>query len=245
MKLKEIYDFLDTISPFNLQETWDNSGLNVGLLESEINKVYLSLDIDNELLEQVEPNTLIITHHPIIFGGLTSLDFSKYPSNLIQTMLKKEIAHIAMHTNFDKTHLNRYVFEQILGFKIDTTFDDGYILQTKADISKESLFTLLSEKLQLDYIRTVNPKEYISSIAMVTGSGASMMDKITADCFLTGDLKYHDAMKAMSQNLMMIDIGHFESELFFGEILASELKVLPILAIITNSKNPFVTFGCK
>jgi len=48
-------------------------------------------------------------------------------------------------------------------------------------------------------------------------------------------------MKAMSENLMMVDIGHYESEKFFAEIMMGELKVLPILAIIANSKNPFHT----
>jgi len=38
---------------------------------------------------------------------------------------------------------------------------------------------------------------------------------------------------------MMVDIGHYESEKFFAEILLEELKVLPILVIIANSKNPF------
>jgi putative NIF3 family GTP cyclohydrolase 1 type 2 len=46
-------------------------------------------------------------------------------------------------------------------------------------------------------------------------------------------------MKALSEDLMMIDIGHYESECFFGEILYTELKILGILAIITKSKNPF------
>ena len=38
---------------------------------------------------------------------------------------------------------------------------------------------------------------------------------------------------------MMVDIGHYESEKFFAEIILDELKVLPLLAIISNSKNPF------
>jgi putative NIF3 family GTP cyclohydrolase 1 type 2 len=46
-------------------------------------------------------------------------------------------------------------------------------------------------------------------------------------------------MKAMSENLMMVDIGHYESEKFFAQIILDELKVLPLLAIIANSKNPF------
>jgi putative NIF3 family GTP cyclohydrolase 1 type 2 len=38
---------------------------------------------------------------------------------------------------------------------------------------------------------------------------------------------------------MMVEIGHYESERFFAEILLDELKGLDILAIIANSKNPF------
>jgi len=46
-------------------------------------------------------------------------------------------------------------------------------------------------------------------------------------------------MKAMSQNLMMVDIGHYESEQFFAEILKVELENLGLLGIIAQSKNPF------
>ena len=104
---------------------------------------------------------------------------------------------------------------------------------------KDELLKLLKERLGLERLRVVSPKQKITSIALTTGAGASLMDEVDADCFLTGDIKYHDAMKAMSENLMMVDIGHYESEKFFAEILLEELKVLPILAIIANSKNPF------
>lgn len=237
MKLLEIYNFLDSMSPFYLQEKWDNSGLNVGSLQSDIVKIYLSLDIDSELLDQVEPNSLIVTHHPLIFGGLTSLDFSKYPSNFIKIMIEKNISHIAMHTNFDKTHLNRYVFENILGFEAQSSND--YVCKTDCNLKQDELFNIIKEKLGARSIKVVNTKEIIKSLALVTGSGASMIDEIEADCFLTGDIKYHDAMKAKNQNMMMIDIGHYESEKFFADILYHELQVLPILAIIQNSKNPF------
>jgi putative NIF3 family GTP cyclohydrolase 1 type 2 len=56
---------------------------------------------------------------------------------------------------------------------------------------------------------------------------------------LTGDIKYHDAMKAMSQDLMMVDIGHYESEKFFVDVMMEELKNLGHLGIISQSKKPF------
>ena len=237
MKLEEIYKNLDEISPFELQEKWDNSGLIVGDFDQEISTVVVSLDIDAELIDASDEGVLFIVHHPLIFSGITTLDFSKYPANLLRTMIKKDQACIALHTNFDKTHLNSYVFEKVLGFETRTCED--FICTSTGAWSLEELTTHIKEKLQLSTLKVVAPKEHISSISLTTGAGASLMDSVTSDCFLTGDIKYHDAMKAQSQNLMMIEIGHYESEQFFSEILAEELKLLPLLAIITNSKNPF------
>ena len=76
-------------------------------------------------------------------------------------------------------------------------------------------------------------------MALTTGSGCSLIPKIEADCFLTGDIKYHDAMQAKALNLSLIDIGHYESEQFFAKILEQYLKNLGLEAIITQSKNPF------
>lgn len=237
MKISAIYSFLDKLSPFNTQEKWDNSGLNIGSMNDEVSKIYISLDIDFELIENIEPNSLIITHHPIIFGALSELDYSKYPANIIKIMVKKDISIIAMHTNFDKSHLNKFVFEDILGFVMDR--NDSFVATSKGNWTQKELISILQDKLCLEHIKVVNPKDIINTIAMTTGSGASLMDIVNADCFLTGDIKYHDAMKAKSQNLMMVDIGHFESERFFVECLSTHLKLLPILGIISNSKNPF------
>jgi len=239
MKLQEVYDFLDKISPFELQEKWDNSGLIVGDMTRDVSEVVVALDIDNEMIESTKEGTLFIVHHPLIFGKLTQLDFAKYPSNLIEKMILKKQSLIAMHTNFDQTHLNKYVFEKVLGFKIDT--QKPFLCTTKGEWKYKELLTLIKEKLNLPTLKVIGKKETIRSIALTTGAGASLMDEVEADCFLTGDIKYHDAMKAMSENLMMIDIGHYESEHYFAEILLEELKVLPILAIIANSKNPFHT----
>ncbi len=237
MKISTIYSFLDDLSPFNSQEKWDNSGLNIGSQNDIVERVYLSLDIDMEMIENIEPNSLIITHHPLIFSGLTELNYEKYPANIVKIMIQKNISLIAMHTNFDKSHLNKFVFENILGFSTDK--NDDFVATCKGNWTKEELVDILQNKLLLEHVKVVNPKDKINSLAMVTGSGASFLDKITTDCFLTGDIKYHDAMKAKSQNLMMIDIGHYESESFFVDCMVMHLKLLPILGIISNSKNPF------
>ena len=70
MKISEIYAILDEIAPFCDQESWDNSGLILGDFKSECERIYLSLDLDSALVENAKPNSLFITHHPLIFKGL-------------------------------------------------------------------------------------------------------------------------------------------------------------------------------
>jgi dinuclear metal center YbgI/SA1388 family protein len=238
MKISDIYALLDEISPFALQENWDNSGLNIGAYDKDVSAIYLSLDVDRELLEKLPKNTLLITHHPLIFTPLKSINTKEYPANLIEIMIQKDISLISMHTNFDKTHLNRYVFEDILGFK--TTLSDNFVLYANIENSDfKTLYKKVCDKLSLGEANFVDTKSNIEKIALTTGSGASLISTIKADCFLTGDIKYHDAMMAKSISLSMIDISHFHSEKYFAELLNKNLKITTIPVIISNSKNPF------
>ncbi len=237
MKLREILNYLNELSPFELQESWDNSGLIVGHLDSRIESIVVSLDIDKTMIETAKEGTLFIVHHPLIFGKLSELDFERYPANLIEQIILKKQSVIAMHTNFDQTHLNRYVFSEILDLAPER--EEPYLCEARVDWSLDDLKERLKEGFGLEVLRVVAPKERIGSIALCTGAGASMMDRVEAECFLTGDIKYHDAMKAMSQGLMMVDIGHWESERFFAKLMERQLKTLPISVIILPSKNPF------
>jgi len=237
MKFGEIYQFLDEISPFETQESWDNSGLQVGSFDDEIGQICLCLDVDSELLEQLPCHTLIVAHHPLIFKGIGSFDTKKYPSNLIATMIKKDISMIAMHTNADQSHLNRYVCQRVLGWEI--LEHEGFVCTCKFEGSLEDLALHVKSSLGIENLRVSDSGKSIKKVALTTGSGGSLIDEVDADCFLTGDLKYHTAIEALANGLSLMDIGHFESERYFGDALKEDLKNLPIQVIMSNSKNPF------
>lgn len=237
MKISQIYEFLDNLSPFELQESWDNSGLLLGDFNQEVKKIMLSIDVDEALIDSMEDGTLLITHHPLIFGGLKQLEFNKYPANLIQKMIRKNISNIAMHTNFDHTHLNEYVATEILGYEIAQK--NGFVAYLDVDEDFDSFAKKVALAFGLPHAKCVKSSGRVKRVALTTGSGCSLLKSIDADCFLTGDVKYHDAMEAMSINLSLIDIGHFESERFFAQILHEHLKILGLEAIISSSKNPF------
>jgi len=237
MKISEIYSYLDELSPFEIQEKWDNSGLLVGDMNQEISQIALSIDVDEKLIDSLEENTLLITHHPIIFSGLKQLEFNKYPANLLHKMIEKNISNIAMHTNFDQTHLNDYVATEVLGYKI--VDKDAFIAYIDVDEGFDTFAQKIATSLNLDCIKCVKTKKQVKRVALTTGSGCSLMRSVKADCFLTGDIKYHDAMEAKSMNLSLIDIGHYESEHYFAQILEKHLKNLGLKVIIASSENPF------
>ena len=237
MLLHDIYTHLNALSPFDTQEAWDNSGVLVGQMSDEVEQICLSLDIDADLLEQVPPKTLIITHHPLIFKGLKRFDPSLYPASLLTTMIKKDISLIAMHTNFDQSHLNRYVSESVLGLVVEAC--EGYYCYAKVDMDFETFAVHVKERLGLENLRVVKSKEWISRVAITTGSGGDLIGGVEADCYLSGDLKYHQAIEAKENGLSLMDIGHYESERYFGDALALHLKNIPLQVIMSNSKNPF------
>jgi len=237
MNVKEIYSFLNELSPFEIQEKWDNSGLIVGSFSQDISTIVVSIDVDEKLIDSLDENTLLITHHPLIFSGLKQLDFEKYPSNLLHKMIRKNISNIAMHTNFDITHLNDYVATEVLGYEI--VKKDGFIAYLDVNEDFDTFASKVSSAFNLPIAKTVKCSEVIKKVAFTTGSGCSLIPEIDADCFLTGDIKYHDAMYAKSINLSLIDIGHYESEHFFAQILAKHLKILGLEVIIASSENPF------
>ncbi|MCZ6103211.1 MAG: Nif3-like dinuclear metal center hexameric protein [Campylobacter ureolyticus] len=238
MKITEIYQILDEVSPFEAQESWDNSGLLLGNMDDEFDKIYASIDLDSNLIQKIEKNSLVITHHPLIFKGLKSLNPSIYPSNLIYEIIKKDIKLISMHTNFDKFVLNQFVASEILGYEITEIRD--FLVFFEVNKSFDEFAKEIKQKLKISNLRVVKAGEFIKTATLCTGSGADLLGSFKSDCFLTGDIKYHSALESLENKISLIDINHFESEAYFGQSLAKNLQKYNLNIIITNSINPFL-----
>ena len=239
MKLKQLLKTLDSISPFETQAEWDNSGLCVGDKNQEIEYIYLSLDADNEVIEEMPENSLLVVHHPPIFKGLKSLLSDSYPSSFLISAIQKNIAIVSMHTNYDLSHLNVYVLEEVLGYKLTKT--EGHLCYFEVHKPFEVFAKDVASKLNIENLSVVGCHEYIKIAALCTGSGADLIGEVQADCFLSGDIKYHAAKEAYENGLSLIDVRHYESERFFAITLQKELKKKGLNGIIANSKNPFST----
>jgi GTP cyclohydrolase I len=238
LKLNELLEICNEIAPFELQASWDNSGMVVGSSEDEIEHIYLALDIDEEQLLSLPEKSVVIAHHPLIFGKLNKIDFSTYPAKYLKIMIQKNISHIAMHTNFDLVHLNRYVGDTVLGL-IQSEQDEHLLYGDSKFENFDEILEDIQKRLGLETIKYVKSNEKIRRVALCTGAGASLLEEVKADLFLTGDIKYHEAMHAKALGISLIDITHYTSEKYFSTIMMDELKKKGILAIIANSKDPF------
>ena len=119
------------------------------------------------------------------------------------------------------------------------TQDDDFILSAKINMDFDEFINHIKMSLNLDSINVVKCHNKVKSFSLTTGSGMSLLNKIKTDVFLTGDIKYHEAMEAKARNISLVDITHFESEKYFSQALLEELNEFKNFVIIQNSKNPF------
>jgi dinuclear metal center YbgI/SA1388 family protein len=103
MKLSDLSGFLDSAIPLSFQESYDNSGLQVGDPKKEITSALLAIDVTDAVLDEAEAAgcELIISHHPLIFGGLKRLTGRSYTERLVAKAISSGVAVYSAHTNLD------------------------------------------------------------------------------------------------------------------------------------------------
>ena len=139
VKADEIMAFLEDMFPIENAEDYDNVGLIVGDRDSDVKRIVLSLDTTSKAIDCAVKNKaeMIITHHPIIFGGILSVSEDDYKGRLIRKMIKHDITNYACHTNLDMTDEfgNTAIAEALCGVEIGplegcscgVVFEPGYI----------------------------------------------------------------------------------------------------------------------
>ena len=103
MKLKEIMQLLEEFCPRSFAMSWDNVGLQVGYADKEVKTIALAVDATSEVIAEAASHgaDLILTHHPLLFGGVKRITDSDYVGSRVLNLLRQDICCYAMHTNFD------------------------------------------------------------------------------------------------------------------------------------------------
>ncbi len=105
MLLKDFIKAFEGIAPFSLQESYDNSGIQIGHPTQEVSKGLICLDVTSEVVNEAiaQKCDLILSHHPLIFKGVTSITGKNSTEQIIMEAIKHNLAIVAIHTNIDKT----------------------------------------------------------------------------------------------------------------------------------------------
>ncbi|SDL40727.1 Nif3-like dinuclear metal center hexameric protein [Halarsenatibacter silvermanii] len=115
--VSDVLKMLNEIAPFNLAEEWDNSGLQVGARDQNVEKILLTLDVDEKIIEEAlnRDCEMIISHHPLIFSQLDSVTEASGTEKIVRSLIQNEITLISAHTNFDKCEggMNDYLADKI------------------------------------------------------------------------------------------------------------------------------------
>ena len=224
MEIRELLDKLCDKYPLSLQEEWDNSGLQIGNIENELKNILISLDLEDEGVDYAIENdcNLIITHHPYLFNGTKSIDFTDKFYDRLEKVIKNDITVFALHTNLDiaEDGLNDNLCEILKIKDVKVLEQDkiiglgryGFVEETSAkDFAKSVKETLKANEL----VCYGDTDKKISKVALCGGAGQSLLDDALAhncDLMITGDVSYHMGMDYANRGLFIIDAGHFASE---------------------------------
>lgn len=213
--VKNIYDYINSIAPFDTQEEWDNSGHLIGEFRKEVKTVVLALDCTKAVADYAKEvgADLVISHHPVIFAPVTDIK----SDTALYTLLSNDIAEISAHTNFDISPKGiNYNLASLLGLSDARSIDDSFVVVGTLEdaMSIDDFAEYVSDRLDVAGIRYTDTDKEIKTVALGGGACSEFIELAcnNADCFVTGDLKYHEMLDASEMGYAVISAGHYETE---------------------------------
>jgi len=258
MELLKIIKYLDKKFNEKIAADWDNVGLqqiaplnNLDLTQ-EITNVMVCLDLNEAALNFAIENKiqLIITRHPFIFGEIAKA--KKEQKEQITRLKKNKIVVYSIHTNFDASP-NQNLLELIeTRFSISKVKrfgqnNEGYAIRLKEELLPEKFITKFSKLFPLQTRQVTsrfNFNKPIRDFKIVTGAGGSELieSKLENDVFVTGELKWNEAVYANDHHVSVLILGHYMENYFvnyLGQLLQDNFNDLTIATfdIMNQVKN--------
>ena len=251
MTVREIIDNLERKAPLLLQDDWDNSGLQVGFPKADVDKVLVCLDVTEAVVDEAAKLGcgMIVSHHPLLFKALSQVSDATYQQRCVVKALAAGIAIYSAHTSLDNAPggVNHKIAE-LIGLK-----DTDWLLPMLDEYGGSGLIgTLAKPERDSDFLKRIKKVfgveslrhsecsgRMIKTVALCGGAGAFLMGDAKdkgADCFITGELHYHDYFE--NDGMLLAELGHFQSEQFTIDLLSDLLsKAFPSLSVLKTSIN--------
>ena len=238
MILQDIINIIESVAPLSYQESWDNSGLQVGDRNAEVHAALLTVDVTESVVDEAIDKCcdLIVSHHPLLFRGLKQITGSTPQERCVEKAIRHNIAIYSSHTSMDaylhgvsgkiadKLGISNYCI--LSPNQTDENVGFGVIGQLEVPMESEEFVRMVQKTLEcsLRYVEACKPE--VQTIAICGGAGSELLGiAITqgADMYITADMKYHE-MQAAHGQIGVIDLDHWKSEHFTREIFEELLK---------------------
>lgn len=231
MNPESLIRLIETTAPLHLASAWDKSGIQVAGTRLEIRRLAIMLDplpatIQNALSWGAD---FLLCHHPLSLSPRLPDRVDHYHRALTLTLSQGVwlyAAHTSLDANpqgpvawaFDALGLKNKIVLEPSGHLYAPDNDTGFGLvgHWAETISGSVFLSLLQKVIGKGPLALVGEiPERITTVAICPGSGGSLIPRATqagADVFVTGDVKYHQALEALEQGLFVVDVGHFVLE---------------------------------
>lgn len=237
--VKDIFDFIGTVAPTYMKESWDNVGLNCGRMDKEVKTILVALDpFARVCREAVDVGAdLLVTHHALIWQPGFITDETQQGKNTL-FLIEHEIPCINAHTNLDLAPGGvNDTLASILGLRdirvvkpVGTDVNGqeygllryGYV----AEQSLEAFLAHVKTVLGCEGLRYADGGKPVSKVCVGGGAcGSELMDAYLAGCdtFVTSDVKYNQFWDARDLGMTIIDAGHFYTENPVVQVLADKI----------------------
>lgn len=233
---KEIIDRLYELFPREDALSYDNVGVLAGDISGSVSKVMIALDVRSSVIDEAASKgcELLITHHPLIFGGIKNISCDNATGDLLWKMASKELSYAAVHTNLDVAdeHSNA-VLAGLLGcpdggWTAPETVDCGVFYELSPVTLREFSDMTLKALGGTGVIYYDDPLKVCSRIFVQGGSfdeeSIPTLRSLGVDTLVSGEIKHHIMNELSEYGISGIIAGHRETERVFMPHLASLLK---------------------
>ena len=265
-QIRELLQILDSFAPVKLAENWDNVGLLVGSPDNNVSSILIGLDPTTSLIDEAIAASAdtIITHHPVIFKPLSSINTRDPAGRLLQKALSHNINIIGAHTNLDSAvdgvndvlgnelGLTNLVPLVATENDVEMTTGLGRVGSYSTPISRKDFLTRLFHLLGVQSMNIAGTiPEEITTVAVCGGSGsdfAPLAHQRGADVYLSAEIKHSTAIWAREAGFAIIDGSHYATEKPVTFYLARKLEEIAAdrkwkikIQLTETEEHPFVS----
>lgn len=261
MLISDVIAAIEAFAAPSLQESWDNTGLQVGMPDRECTGVLVCLDPSPEAVEEAVARgcNLIVSHHPLFFRGVKSLTGRTHVETTALNAIAAGICIYSSHTASDSAPAGvSCILARKLGIEParplspahDASVPDaglGIVGDCIEPLSPGEFVEMVKTRLGCNAVRTTKmnfaPDAKICRAAVCGGAGAEFIPAAIANgavAYVTADVKHHDFVDYRDK-ILVIDAGHFETEApikqALAHVIAAKYPSLPVICT-SNNENP-------